>query len=222
VHGVNEPYLRFLSHPELEKPVLVEGLPVDLPGFGRIGRTVAELLIEFSHAERFAELYSPSLPDYVIVEKDGICRPPRYEFYASNKVKPHLVILTGDEQPQPEDVTAHYDLCDRILDLAEGYGCRLIVTLGGVPTPRHSGEVYVAATSRELAVGVMEKGAVLYEGGRIIAATGLLLGLARNRGMEGICLLGATSDLEVDREAALSVFKFLTRTLEIGEVRADL
>ncbi len=87
--------------------------------------------------------------------------------------------------------------------------------MGGMPTPKSDGEVYVAATSPELAAVTMEKGAILYGQGRIMGATGLLLGLAKNRGWEGICLLGATTGLKPDREAASSVFKFLVKTLEI-------
>jgi uncharacterized protein (TIGR00162 family) len=207
---VDEPYFRCLCHPKLEGPVLVEGLP----GFGNVGKIAARLLIEFSRAELFAEMYSPFFPDYVIVNKDGICHPPRYEFYASSSGKPNLIILTGDAQPPLEDIKAHYELCDRILDFIKEYECKFVVTIGGLPTTRPAGEVYVAATSPKLAVETMEKGAVIYGRGRIVGATGLLLGAAKNRGLEGICLLGATSDLRADREAAFSVFKFITKVLE--------
>ena len=99
VRLMDEPYLRYLSHPKLETPVFVEGLP----GFGNVGKIAARLLIESSRAELFAELYSPFFPDYVIVGKSGICRPPRYAFYASSMEKSHLIVLTGDAQPS-EDV----------------------------------------------------------------------------------------------------------------------
>ncbi len=46
-----------------------------------------------------------------------------------------------------------------------------------------------------------------------MGATGLLLGLAKSRGWQGACLLGATTGLKADREAAFSVFKFLTKML---------
>jgi hypothetical protein len=206
---MEKPEFRHLFHPKLERPVFVEGLP----GFGNVGKIAARLLIEFTQAELFAELYSPFFPDYVIVNKDGTCRPPRYEFYESSKDKNHFIILTGNSQPSLEDSMAHYQLCGEILDFAEEYGCRLIVTMGGVPTPRPRGEVYVAATSEKLAVENMEKGALVYERGRIGGATGLLLGLAKERGLKGICLLGATTDLKADRGAAFSVFKFLMKTL---------
>jgi proteasome assembly chaperone (PAC2) family protein len=57
----------------------------------------------------------------------------------------------------------------------------------------------------------MEKGAVLYGAGRIVGAAGLLLGLAKERGWNGVCLLGATTGLKADKGAAFNVFKLLMR-----------
>jgi len=208
---MDKPYFRQLFTPELKDPIFVEGLP----GFGNVGKIAARFLIEFTSAKPFAELYSPSLPDYVIANKNGVCRPPRYEFYASTTQKTHFIILTGDAQPSLEDVISHYESCDEILRFVEKYGCKLVVTMGGVPTPQPSKEVYVAATSEKLAVETMEKGAIIYGMGRIVGATGLILGLAKNRGMDGICLLGATTGLRADQGAALTVFKFLMKMLGI-------
>jgi len=208
---MDKPYFRSLFRPEVEKPVFVEGLP----GFGNVGKIAARLFIEFTHAKRFAELYSPSFPDYVMVNANGICRPPRHEFYTSSVEKKHFIILTGDAQPSVEDVVAHYEVCGEILKFAEGYGCNFIVTMGGVPMPRPAGEVYVAATSLKLAEEIAEKGAIVYGRGKIMGASGLLLGLAKSRGWEGACLLGATTGVRADRGAGFSVFKFLTKTLGI-------
>lgn len=206
---MDEPYFNIIFHPKLENPVFVEGLP----GFGNVGKIAVRLLIESTRAKVFAELYSPSFPDYVIVNKNGICRPPRYEFYTVTVRNKDFIILTGDAQPSLEDLKAHYMLCDEILDFAEQHGCKYIITIGGMPTPEPSEEVYVVATSPKLATEAVKKGAVLYGSGRIMGATGLLLGLAKNRGWKGLCLLGTTTGLKADREAAFSVFKFLMKTL---------
>jgi len=214
---MDEPFFHYLSHPKLEEPIFVEGLP----GFGNIGKIVARLLIESSRAKLFAELYSPSFPDYVIIGKNGICRSPRYAFYASSIGKPHLLILTGDTQPS-EDVVAHYELCGKIMDFILEHGCKFIVTIGGMPTPRPEKKVYVAATSSKLASEIMKKGATIYGRGRIVGATGLLLGFAKNHGLDGICLLEPTLGLRPDREAALSVFKFLKKVLKIKEANSNL
>ncbi len=207
MHALDKPYFHMLSQPKLESPVFVEGLP----GFGNVGRTAARLIIEFTRAKKFAELYSPSFPDFVAVEKDGVCQPPKYEFYEATLGKTQFVILSGEAQPSREDVVAHYQLCDAILDFMAQYDCKFIATMAGVTTPKPAGEIYVAATSPELAAKAVEKGAVLYGGGRILGAAGLLLGLAKIRGWEGVSLLGATTGLKADRGAAYSVFKLLMR-----------
>jgi proteasome assembly chaperone (PAC2) family protein len=207
VSTLDKPYFHMLSQPTLESPVLIEGLP----GFGNVGKIATRLIIEFTHANVFAELYSPSFPDYVAINKEGICTPPKYNFYTASLGKNQFVILSGDAQPSREDVVAHYELCDTILDFVAQYNCKFIATMAGVTTPKPAGEVYVAATSPELVARAVEKGAVVYGGGRILGAAGLLVGLARNRGWEGICLLGATTGLKADRGAAFSVFKLLMR-----------
>jgi len=49
----------------------------------------------------------------------------------------------------------------------------------------------------------------------------LTLGIAKKRGLEGLCLLGATSGFSPDRGAGFSVFKFLMKALG-NEVKEGL
>jgi proteasome assembly chaperone (PAC2) family protein len=207
---MDKPYLRQISSPVVRDPIFVQGLS----GFGNVGKIAAYLLIKFCGAKLFAELYSPSFPDYVAVSSKGICRLPRYEFYAASTEKNSYIIMTGDTQPSFEDVVAHYTVCSETLDFVEKQGSKFIVTAGGVPMTEGKAQVYVAATSPKLALEFMEKGAVMYSKGRIVGATGLTLGLAKERGLEGICLLGATAGFKADRGAGFSVFKFLMKALD--------
>ena len=202
-------YLRKISSPTLEDPIFVQGLP----GFGNVGKIAAYLLMKFCGAKPFAELYSPSFPDYVSVNSKGICRLPRYEFYAAPMEKNDFIIMTGDTQPSFDDVVAHYTLCGETLDFVQKQGCKFIVTTGGVPITEEKAQVYVAATSPRLALEFMEKGAVIYSKGRIVGGTGLTLALAKERGFEGICLLGATTGFKADRGAGFLAFKFLMKAL---------
>ena len=196
------------SHPKLNNPILIEGLP----GFGNVGKITAQLLIQFSEAKLFAEYYSPLFPDYVTVSSNGICHPPRYKFYAPpSEKKLNLIILTGDSQPPLDNVLTHYEICEDILDFAQKLGCNFVVTVGGVPVSGKKKDVYVAATSNELAAEVMEKGGIIYGKGRIIGATGLILGLAKERGLDGICLLGTTGGLQSDKDAGSAVFNLFMK-----------
>jgi len=206
---MDKPYLREIFQPELENPILVQGLP----GFGNVGRIAAHLLIKFCDAKPFAELYSPYFPDYVSVSSKGLCYLPKYEFYSAPLEKNNLVIMTGETQPSFDDVLAHYQVCGDILDFAQKVGCHFIVTMGGVPITEDKTQVYVAATSVRLATEFMEKGAVIYSKGRIVGGTGLTLALAKERELDGVCLLGTTTGFKADRGAGFMVFKFLMKTL---------
>lgn len=214
---MDRPIFRQISHPVLKNPIFVQGLP----GFGNVGKIAAYLLIKFCGAKPFAELYSPSFPDYVSVSSKGICRLPRYEFYAAPMEKNDFIIMTGDTQPSFDDVAAHYSLCGETLDFVKKQNCNFLITAGGVPLKEEKMQVYVAATSSRLALEFMEKGAVIYGKGRIVGATGLMLGLAKERGLEGICLLGSTTGFKADRGAGFSVFKFLMKALG-NEVKEGL
>ena len=206
---MEKPYFREIFRPDLDNPVFVQGLP----GFGNVGRIAAHLLIKFCEAKLFAELYSPSFPDYVSISSKGIAYLPRYEFYSAPMDKNNLIIMTGETQPSFDDVLAHYQVCDDIVDFVERLGGHFIVTMGGVPLTGEKTQVYIAATSANLATEFMEKGSVLYSKGRIVGGTGLTLALAKERGLDGVCLLGATTGFKADRGAGFQVFKFLMKAL---------
>jgi proteasome assembly chaperone (PAC2) family protein len=206
---MDKPYLRKLSEPTLENPVFVQGLP----GFGNVGRIAAHLLIKFCDAKPFAELYSPTFPDYVSIDPQGICHLPRYEFYYAPMEKNNLVIMTGEIQPSFDDVVAHYQVCEDVVDFVASLGCHFVVTMGGIPITEEKAQVYIAATSSRLATEFMEKGAVIYSKGRIVGGTGLTLALAKEKKLEGVSLLGTTTGFKADREAGFLVFKFLMKTL---------
>jgi proteasome assembly chaperone (PAC2) family protein len=206
---MDKPYLREMFSPALENPVFVQGLP----GFGNVGRIAVHLLIKFCEAKPFAELYSPSFPDYVAINSKGIAFLPKYEFYAAPMEKNNLIIMTGETQPSFDDVIAHYHVCSEIVDFAKKLGGHFIVTMGGVPLTEGETQVYVAATSSRLATEFMEKGAAIYSKGRIVGGTGLTLALAKERNLEGVCLLGSTTGFKADRGAGFMVFKFLMKAL---------
>jgi proteasome assembly chaperone (PAC2) family protein len=206
---MDKPFFREMFKPNLENPVFVQGLP----GFGNVGRIAAHLLIKFSEAKPFAELYSPSFPDYVSISTKGIAYVPKYEFYSAPMETNNLIIMTGETQPSFDDVLAHYQVCSEIVDFVEKLGCHFIVTMGGVPLTEDKTQVYVAATSARLATEFMEKGAVVYSKGRIVGGTGLTLALAKEHNLEGVCLLGTTTGFKADRGAGFRVFKFLMKAL---------
>ena len=210
MNPLDKPVFRQIFEPQLKDPIFIEGLT----GLGNVGLLAARHIIEVTGAKVFAELYAPYFQDYVAVNKDGICSPPRYRFYAAKTEKQHYIILIGESQPSLEDTLAHYDICDEILDFVQKYGSRFIVTMGGVVTSKPGNDVYISATSTKLVQKHLNKGTKIYGEGRIVGATGLLLGLAKKRGWKGICLLGVTTGFGAERGTALALYKILTNIIE--------
>jgi hypothetical protein len=204
---------KVLFEPRLQNPVLIVGLP----GLGDVGRLVAKMLIDAERAELFAELYSPFFPDLAIVER-GICRLPRYEFWSCPIAKPNLIVLTGDYQPSPAEIPAHYGVCGSVLEFVREYGCRIVITLGGLRTsPGRRGVIFVTANSKSLVKKLSEKGYHIYRG-RIIGASGLFLGIAKIYRMIGACILGGTAGDVPDQVAASKVYDFLKTVLTEGVI----
>lgn len=198
---------------ELRNPVLIEGLP----GLGMVGKIAARYLIRQLKAKKFAELYSPHFPYYVVVNKKGSVRLLRGEFYfwKNEAGENDLVLLTGDHQAQT--IEGQYEVSDRILDFAEKSGVKTIFTMGGYRrAAKGTPKVVAVSTSPELLSKASRTGATVSPAGNpIVGTAGLLLGLAKFRNIEALCLLGETRGYLPDPRAAKSVLNVLQKTLGI-------
>jgi len=207
--------LKAYSRPELSEPFLIGCFP----GIGSIGENVADYLIQMFDGELFAELYSPRLPDYVIVEA-GICHLPRYSFYAIRRVSPNLIVMLGDAQPSHDDYEAFYELCEDIIIFAKRMDVRGVVSVGGFLAPSRPREVYVAYTSERLAKAFLEAGAKPMMPGHIVGGAGLMPAMAVEHGIEGASLLASVLEPVNDREAGMKLLRVLLKGLGISPLPA--
>jgi uncharacterized protein (TIGR00162 family) len=182
---------------------------------GMVGRIAVRFLIKQLGAVRFAELYSPHFPYYVLVNKKGSVRLLRCEFFwwKNPGGKSDLVFLVGDSQAQT--IEGQYEVTDVILRFASEIGVRRVVTVGGY---REEAEgvprVVAVATKPELLDEAVKAGAVASPAGNpIVGTAGLLLGLARFGGVDALCLLGETRGYLADPLSAKSVLLVLERLL---------
>jgi len=200
---------------KLKNPVLIEGLP----GIGLVGKLAADHMIKELNAPKLAEMYSPHFPPQVIMMKKGICRMLKHKFYYwknPDKKGRDLILLVGDIQVSSAE--SQFQVCQEILDLFESHGGKTIYTLGGYGTGRMTDKpkVFGSATHMRL-VKKHAKTKIEFGGakGSIIGAAGMLLGLGKLRGMEGICIMGETHGGYVDAKAAQEVLKTLSVLLSI-------
>jgi uncharacterized protein (TIGR00162 family) len=204
------------ERPELNEPILVEGLP----GVGNVGKLAAEHLVDQLKATKFAEIHSKYFPPQVLLDDEGVIRLVSNDLYyvRGEGERPDLIILVGDYQGLTPE--GQYELSDFMLKVAVDNRVRRVYTLGGygigrmVDNPRVLG----AATSVQLVEEMKENGVVFSKGepgSGIVGASGLLLGLGKIRGVEAVCLMGETSGYFVDPKGAEAVLRILSTLLKV-------
>jgi hypothetical protein len=205
---------------ELKNPILVEGLP----GLGMVGRIAVRFLAKQLNAQRWAFLYSPHFPYYVVVNKKGDTRLLRgeFRFWRNTESESDLVFLTGDSQAQT--IEGQYEVADTILEFCRMHSVKTIVSLGGFRmetenTPR----VMAAATDQELLNKAVSAGAEVSKAGNpIVGTAGLLLGMAHFKHVEALCLLSETRGYLPDPRSAKSMLAVLVKLLGVDADLAGL
>jgi len=195
------------------KPIVIEGLP----GLGSVGKIAASYVAKQLRAKKIATLYSPHFPYHAITERRGIARLPKNDFYhcKSRGEKMELVIITGDCQPQTP--VGQYEVADEVVKYAEKYSAKLVVTIGGYGSSRKAElKVIGAATSIRLIDQLKKTGVIVDRAGiPIVGVAGLVLALAKSKGLEALCLLGETTGYTPDPGAAKNVLQILARLLRL-------
>jgi uncharacterized protein (TIGR00162 family) len=208
---MEEAVIKILEEPVLKNTILIEGLP----GIGLVGKLVADHMLDELKAKKFIELYSPHLPPQVVIKEDGTVKLVNMEFHYWRGDKNDLILLTGEFQGITPD--SQYQLSERILDMAERFNVVRMFTLGGLGTGEitKSPKVFGAATNRKLVEDMEKLGIIFRGGGAIFGASGLLLGLGMQRGIDSVCLMGETHGQIIDAKSAEAVLKVLTKILGI-------
>jgi uncharacterized protein (TIGR00162 family) len=211
-----------VATPELDDPVLVEGLP----GVGHVGKLAAEHLLEEFDGGLVRRVYATEFPPQVSVDDEGVAALTCAEFHAVEiDDGTDLLVLTGDHQAGSN--AGHYHLTSTFLDVAESFGASRAFALGGVPTGELVEEYTVlgAVSAADLADDLREAGVEFRPdepAGGIVGVSGLVLGLGERRGIEAACLMGETSGYLVDPKSARAVLEVLESLLEFDVDYASL
>jgi uncharacterized protein (TIGR00162 family) len=206
--------VRYHQQPQLENAVMVCGLP----GIGSVAWLAVNHLQKELQAQLFAEVFSPMFSPKVWLGEDGVVGLMKGEFHFW-KNKPggaDLILFTANEQPYSPE--GQYELAEVALNLAEKFGAKRVITMGGMATDRLAEvpKVYAGATAPDLVKELETLGAVKLAGGAITGTNGLIFGLAKPKNMPAICLLAETPGyLSLDANAAKAALQLSSRMLNI-------
>ena len=198
--------IKLHKEPKLENSIMFCGWP----GIGNIGLIAIDTLRGVLRAEEFAEIEPWDFfnPRKVRIEK-GLLKDlefPSSKFYFQRIKDRDLIFFIGEQQPS-EGRTPYavgrkaYEMANLVLDIAERYDCRRIYTSGAAVAQIHhtSRSKVWAVPNRESLIGEVKQ----YENTTLMSATegrkgqgfisglnGLLLGVAKSRGLDAICVMG--------------------------------
>lgn len=191
--------VKLFREPQLKQPIMICGWS----GIGKVGLVAINTMRRLARAEMFGEIEPQGFfePSQAVIVNGRIedMRFPATRFYSFHAPNNDVVFLVGEQQPADTDKT--YEMAEMVLDVADTLGCRRIYTAGaGVTTIHHTNrpKVWAVPNSPDLIPEIREYGNTVLmseiggrEGeGAITGLNGLLLGVARSRDVEAICLMG--------------------------------
>ena len=196
---------------ELEKPIMFVGWP----GIGNIGIIAVNTLKDILKAEVFGEIESWDFfyPRKVSI-REGLLEDLEFssnKFYCRRLESKDLIFFIGEEQPtEGGGIYASgekaFQMANLVLDVGIKFGCQRVYTSGACVSLTHhqiKPKVCAVIGSEDLKEEVKKyPNTILMSelGGRgggegtITGLNGLLLALAKKRGLESICLMGEIPD----------------------------
>ena len=211
---MNKTTISYNKKAKLKNPILVVGLP----GIGNVGSLVGEHIRNETSASKFATLHSPFFPHHVIMGRKGGVRMVSNRFYHfKNKNGRSIVLLLGDVQAASPK--GQYDVNEKIIKFFKSLGGKTAFTIGGysmgaqyVQKPR----VFGVSNSKPLMQSLSKQGVSFGEvGGTIWGSAGLIPAMSKKYEIESACIMGETSMLEIDANAAKAVLEVIKKIINI-------
>ena len=180
------------KEPHLDKPFFIAAWP----GMGNVALRAASFLREQLQAEEFAEIEAADFfpVSGVTIRENLVDEPrlPKSKFYAlrTRRFARDIMLFIGDAQPSSGK---EYAFANLVMDVAVQFGVERLYTFAAMPSNighKQYPRVWGVATHAELIEILRKFGVHIMSYGHISGLNGSLLGVAKMRGIEGICLLG--------------------------------
>lgn len=210
--------IELYQEPVLNNPVMVAAWP----GISNVALRAANYLKDKLGAEEFGQIkpFGFFSPAGVVVQEDVVrmLRFPESKFYYwKNTVAGNdMIIFISEAQP----ALKQYEFASLVLDVAKKFNVERIYTFAAAIIPHHAegSRVWGAVTDAWLIEELKPYGVVQRGDYHIRGLNGLLLGVAKERAMTAVCLLGETPQHFAEMEnprASLSVLRALIKILRI-------
>ena len=210
--------IKIYARPRLKNPVML----ASWPGIGDVSIIVASYLRKKLDFKELGEIEPSHFFDATgVVARDNVVEEPHFPqsrfYYLKNPDGNDIILFIGEDQP----ITKGYELANCVLDVAAKFQVKRIYTCAAALSRIHHTEqprVWGVVTSPHMSTE-LDKYELVQRGNLQIAGlNGLLLGVTKERNIEGICLLGEVPMYATKMQnpmAALAILGVLPNMLDI-------
>jgi proteasome assembly chaperone (PAC2) family protein len=215
--------VKITKRPKLRKPYMI----VAWPGMGEVAFKAANYLVEKLKAEEFADI--PAEEFFYLtgsVIKDGVLSVPelpsgKFYFWKNKTSRNDLIIFISNAQP---DLAKAEEYSKRILYVAKLFKIDTLVGFASMPLPiDHTQDpaVWFVATHSEVRESLKKYHLNMLNEGQVSGMNGLFLGVAKQEGFKGFCLLGEIPLYTIQIENPRAAQAVLTVFSRIYDIKID-
>ena len=186
-----------------------------LPDMGNVAGIGLNLLIKKLNAKMFAEIYAYWPPAVSYDDGKISYDQSSYKFYQIEKE--NLIIFSGEFNPA--DPRRLYEICYEVVDMAKKLEIKTIFSMGAALRETNATEpkIFGVASSDDLLKKLKEQKITPLKGkGKITGFNGLVLGIAQEKNLDTVCILGEIDNPNIIQpKTAGKIINTLTNLLEI-------
>ncbi len=205
-----------IEEPEIQKPIVIAAMQ----DMGNVGSIVVNFINKNLKTRKFRTARTP-FPTY-IVDNGGYIDLPNESW--DYRFTDDLIVFGGGTG-QPQENQELNAICQDVIDISKKYSAKFIYTLGGFHTNREldkNPKTFVTTTSKDLTKHMQSLGIdITPQRSLITGFNGLILGFAKQNGIQGIGMYGELNHPEIPQyRAAISIIKTIEKLTfrKIGEI----
>ena len=211
--------VKIYARPKLKSPNMVAAWP----GIGNVSLLIATYLAKKLDFKELAEVEAAYFFDPIgVAVRNSVVEAPqfpqsRFYYWKNKEAGSDLIHFISEDQPTAKG----YELAHWVLDLGQRFQVKRVYTCAAAITRIHHTEqprAWGVATNHQLTSELKRFDLVQRGNLQIAGLNGLLLGVAKERGIDGICLLGEVPMYATRLQnpmAALAILEVLTKMLGI-------
>ncbi len=198
------------------------------PGMGNVSFNAARYIVDQLQMEPLGSIESPefSMAEGISIHENKILplQIPEYRFYLYQHPEEvgDLIVFLGDSQPlHPQG----FRLARRVIQVARSFGVQRLFTCAALATSithMESPRVWGVATNGNLLQELEALDVMLLTEGNVSGLNGLLLGIGKQMGFEGLGLLGELPYYTVGTDNPKSSLAVLEKFCRIWDIPVDL